>query len=75
MMNGAGGFLGPDLSNYGAITDVAEMREEITNHDQSPRTRTIVVSTRDGSKLSVLYATKITFSSIADVGWEFPFFG
>jgi len=62
MMNGAGGFLGPDLSNYGAITDVAEMREEITNHDQSPRTRTIVVSTRDGSKLSGFVRNEDNFS-------------
>jgi putative heme-binding domain-containing protein len=51
MINGAGGFLGSDLSSYGAITAVAEIREQIMNHDQSPRARTIVVSTRDGRRL------------------------
>jgi cytochrome c oxidase cbb3-type subunit 3 len=62
MINGAGGFLGSDLSNSGAITSVAEMREQITNHDQSPRARTIVVSTRDGHKLSGFARNEDNFS-------------
>ena len=51
MINGAGGFLGSDLSNYGAITPAADMREQIANHDQSLRTKALVVSTRDGRQL------------------------
>jgi cytochrome c oxidase cbb3-type subunit 3 len=51
MINGAGGFLGSDLSSYGAVTSVVEMREQIMNHEQLPRARTMVVSTRDGSRL------------------------
>ena len=62
MINGAGGFLGSDLSNYGAITSVAEMRDRITNHDQSPRARTVVVSTRDGGKLSGFARNEDNFS-------------
>jgi cytochrome c oxidase cbb3-type subunit 3 len=62
MINGAGGFLGSDLSNYGAVTSVAEMSEQITNHDQSPRARTIVVSTRDGRKLSGFARNEDNFS-------------
>jgi cytochrome c oxidase cbb3-type subunit III len=62
MINGAGGFLGSDLSNYGAVTSVAEMSEQITNHDQSPRARTIEVSTRDGRKLSGFARNEDNFS-------------
>ena len=62
MINGAGGFLGSDLSHYGAITTVAEMREQIMNHDQSPRARTKVVSTRDGRKLSGFARNEDNFS-------------
>ena len=57
-----GGFLGSDLSNYGAITSVAEMREQIMNHDQSPRARTVVVSTRDGHRLSGFARNEDNFS-------------
>jgi cytochrome c oxidase cbb3-type subunit 3 len=62
MINGAGGFLGSDLSNYGAITAVAEMREQIMNHDQSPRARTIVVSTPDGRMLTGFVRNEDNFS-------------
>jgi len=62
MINGAGGFLGSDLSHYGAVTAIAEMREQIMNHDQSPRARTIVVSTRDGRKLSGFARNEDNFS-------------
>jgi putative heme-binding domain-containing protein len=62
MIDGAGGFLGPDLSNYGAVTSVAEMREQIMNHDQLPRARTMVVSTRDGSSLSGFARNEDNFS-------------
>jgi cytochrome c oxidase cbb3-type subunit III len=62
MINGAGGFLGSDLSSYGAVTSVAEMREQIMNHDQSPRARTMVVSTRDGSRLSGFARNEDNFS-------------
>jgi cytochrome c oxidase cbb3-type subunit 3 len=62
MINGAGGFLGSDLSNYGAVTSVAEMSEQIVNHDQSPRARTMVVLTRDGKRLSGFARNEDNFS-------------
>ena len=62
MINGAGGFLGSDLSSYGAVTSVAEMREQIMNHDQSPRSRTMAVSIRDGSRLSGFARNEDNFS-------------
>jgi cytochrome c oxidase cbb3-type subunit III len=62
MINGAGGFLGSDLSKYGAITSVAEIRDQIMNHDQSPRARTILVSTRDGRTLSGFTRNEDNFS-------------
>ena len=62
MVNGAGGFLGSDLSNYGAITPVAEMREQIMNHEQWPRTKRVVVSIRDGGKLTGFARNEDNFS-------------
>jgi cytochrome c oxidase cbb3-type subunit III len=62
MINGAGGFLGSDLSNYGAITPVGDIREQITNHDQSVRTKALVVSTRDGRQLSGFSRNEDNFS-------------
>jgi putative heme-binding domain-containing protein len=62
MIDGAGGFLGSDLSSYGAVTPVAEMSEQILNHDQSPRARTIVVSTPDGRRLSGFARNEDNFS-------------
>jgi cytochrome c oxidase cbb3-type subunit III len=62
MINGAGGFLGSDLSSYGAVTSAAEMREQLMNHGQSRRSRTIVVSTREGRKLSGFARNEDNFS-------------
>jgi len=74
MINGAGGFLGSDLSKYGAITSVADMREQIMNHDQSPRARTILVSTRAGRTLSGLARNEDNFSlQLQTLDGEFHF--
>jgi cytochrome c oxidase cbb3-type subunit III len=62
MINGSGGFLGSDLSSYDAVTSVAEMREQIMNHEQSPRARTMVVSTRDGNRPSGFARNEDNFS-------------
>jgi cytochrome c oxidase cbb3-type subunit III len=62
MVNGAGGFLGSDLSNYGAITPVTEMREQIMNHDELPRTERVVVSTRDGGRMTGFARNEDNFS-------------
>jgi putative heme-binding domain-containing protein len=62
MINGAGGFLGSDLSSYGAVTSVAEVREQIMNHDQLSRARTMVVTTPDGSKMCGFARNEDNFS-------------
>ena len=64
MMNGAGGFLGADLSNYGAIQSPAEIRNAILNinRDPDPRSRTVVVTLRTGSVLTGLARNEDNFS-------------
>lgn len=61
-VNGAGGFLGPDLSTYGAVTPFTEMRDQIAHHDQSPRARTVTVATRDSRKLTGIVRNEDNFS-------------
>lgn len=61
-VNGEGGFLGPDLSTYGAVTPFVEMREHIVHHDQSPRARTVTLATRDGQSLTGIVRNEDNFS-------------
>ena len=61
-VNGAGGFLGPDLSIYGAVTPFVEMRDQIAHHDQSPRARTVTVATGDGRSLAGIVRNEDNFS-------------
>jgi cytochrome c oxidase cbb3-type subunit 3 len=63
-MNGAGGFLGADLSNYGASQSPAEIRNRILNinRDPDPRTRTVVVTLRNGEVLTGLARNEDNFS-------------
>jgi cytochrome c oxidase cbb3-type subunit 3 len=64
MMNGAGGFLGADLSNYGASQPPAEIRNAILNINRNPdpRSRTVVVTLRNGSVLTGLARNEDNFS-------------
>jgi len=64
MMNGAGGFLGADLSNYGASQSPAEIRNATLNinRDPDPRSRTVVVTLRNGSVLTGLARNEDNFS-------------
>ena len=61
-IRGSGGFLGPDLSSYGAVTPFVEMRDQIAHHDQSPRARTVTVATRDGRSLTGIVRNEDNFS-------------
>jgi putative heme-binding domain-containing protein len=61
-VNGAGGFLGPDLSTYGAVTPFVEMRERIQHHDQSARARPVTLVTRDGRSLTGIVRNEDNFS-------------
>jgi cytochrome c oxidase cbb3-type subunit 3 len=64
MVNGSGGFLGADLSNYGASQSPAEIRNKILNinRDPDPRLRTVVVNLRNGSVLTGLARNEDNFS-------------
>lgn len=61
-VNGKGGFLGPDLSIYGAVTPFVEMREQIEHHDDSARARTVTLATRDGQSLTGIVRNEDNFS-------------
>lgn len=64
MMNGAGGFLGADLSNYGATQSPAEIRNKILNinRDPDPRSKTVAVTLRNGIVLTGLARNEDNFS-------------
>jgi len=64
MMNGAGGFLGADLSNYGASQSPSEIRNKILNinRDPDPRSKTVVVTLRNGEVLTGLARNEDNFS-------------
>jgi cytochrome c oxidase cbb3-type subunit III len=75
MVNGTGGFLGSDLSIYGGITSVEQMREQIANHDQSPRTRIAAVSTHDGQTFTGFARNEDNFSlQLQSLDGKFHFF-
>jgi cytochrome c oxidase cbb3-type subunit 3 len=64
MMNGAGGFLGADLTGFGAIRSPGEIRSAIlnVNRDPDPRSRTVVVTLRDGRVLTGIARNEDNFS-------------
>jgi cytochrome c oxidase cbb3-type subunit 3 len=61
-VNGVGGFLGPDLSIYGAVTPFVEMREQIAQHDHLPRAKMVTLTTRDGQTLTGMIRNEDNFS-------------
>ena len=64
MMDGAGGFLGSDLTEYGLAHPPAEIRSAITNpgSDADPRKRVVSVATRDGKKYDGVIRNEDNFS-------------
>jgi cytochrome c oxidase cbb3-type subunit 3 len=64
MMNGAGGFLGADLSIYGASQSPSEIRNKILNINRAPdpRSKTVVVTLRNGEVLTGLARNEDNFS-------------
>ncbi len=64
MMNGQGGFLGPDLSGYGKSHTPDDVREWIVNpnKDLDPRHGTIVIVTRSGQKYAGVLRNEDNFS-------------
>ena len=64
MLNGAGGFLGPDLSKYGENHSVAEIHSVIVKPEKVPGTRGHVaeVTAKDGKTYSGLVRNEDNFS-------------
>ena len=64
MILGAGGFLGPDLSNYGATHSPNEIRNAIVSADARPGARKGLAqaTTKDGRQISGLVRNEDNFS-------------
>jgi cytochrome c oxidase cbb3-type subunit III len=64
MAQGAGGFLGPDLSSYSRSHSPDRIRQAIVdpNRDLDPKAETVRVVTRDGSELVGLARNEDNFS-------------
>jgi putative heme-binding domain-containing protein len=64
MINGAGGFLGADLSSYGSTASIAEIRSAVTDphRDLDPQARTVLVTTRQGRQFTGVARNEDNFS-------------
>ena len=64
MINGAGGFLGADLSPYASKASIEDIRSAITdpNKDLDPQARTVLVTTREGRKFTGIARNEDNFS-------------
>jgi cytochrome c oxidase cbb3-type subunit III len=64
MISGEGGFLGPDLSAYGASMSANAIRDEIVkpNRIAAPGHRPALLTTRDGSRLEGVIRNEDNFS-------------
>lgn len=64
MLGGQGGFIGADLTAYGATHSASEIREAITdpNKNLDPRRGTVAVMTRDGRKYVGMVRNEDNFS-------------
>src|SRR5437667_4315779 len=63
-INGAGGFLGADLSSYGSNVSIEEIRSAITDPDKDmdPRARTVLATTREGRQFTGIARNEDNFS-------------
>jgi len=64
MINGSGGFFGADLSSYGSNASIEEIRSAITDPDKDldPRSRTVLVTTREGRQFTGIARNEDNFS-------------
>ena len=64
MLSGKGGFLGPDLSSYGANASAKEIRDEITKSKRfpAPGYRSAVLTTSEGDRIEGLIRNEDNFS-------------
>jgi putative heme-binding domain-containing protein len=64
MIHGTGGFLGADLSSYGANVSPTDMRDAILspNKENDPRRRAVTVTTEDGRAFTGIVRNEDNFS-------------
>jgi putative heme-binding domain-containing protein len=64
MVRGAGGFIGPDLSDYGALHSANDIRDAIVDADKRPGFRKHLANavTRDGRQISGVVRNEDNFS-------------
>jgi putative heme-binding domain-containing protein len=64
MIHGAGGFLGADLSSYGANVSPKDMRDTILspNRENDPRRRAVTVTTEEGKTFAGIVRNEDNFS-------------
>jgi cytochrome c oxidase cbb3-type subunit III len=64
MVNGAGGFMASDLSNYGSTLSTPQIRESIANPNKNldQRSKAVVVTTLDGHTLTGIARNEDNFS-------------
>jgi cytochrome c oxidase cbb3-type subunit III len=62
MVDGLGGFLGPDLSEFAHTRPAEEIREAIVHPVPDPRAKTAIVYTRDGMKYLGIIRNEDNFS-------------
>jgi cytochrome c oxidase cbb3-type subunit III len=77
MLNGIGGFLGRDLSNYGETHSVSEIRAAIVEpqKSQAPRSRSADIVTKDGKTYSGVIRNEDNFSvQLQSLDGAFHFF-
>lgn len=77
MMNGRGGFIGADLSSYGANQTPVQIREAIVNPGKNtdPAHRPVLVTVRDGRKYNGMVRNEDNFSlQLQSMDGTFHFF-
>ena len=62
MVEGIGGFLGPDLSDFASTRAPEEIRNAIIHPEPDPRAKTATVYTRDGAKYLGIIRNEDNFS-------------
>lgn len=62
MVEGLGGFLGPDLSDFGSTRAPEEIRNSIVHPEPDPRAKTAIVYTHEGTKYLGIIRNEDNFS-------------
>jgi cytochrome c oxidase cbb3-type subunit III len=76
MINGEGGFIGTDLTNYGSTHPIDELRQQIRNHNEAGRQGWTRVVTRNGREYLGIARNEDNFSlQLQTFDGDFVFLG